>query len=549
MARYKKRSDSIWNTIWGLIGIIAFLFGICLFAFITIMDFVQDRQLSSRFGSHIDEYLHIADLKESRQAPQIAGKVITIDKVGNKADHLYFSLPEEIRANNPDEVETIVWLECTERVAGTYSSGTKGYRTICDVTIIDKASATIVGRETFYGEAPPQVKSGFGDWHGGRPTGEIVDYIENLSLIIQQQKAKKATAAAQVLQAKATATAQVLATTIAHSSWPLFLSDTFSSNENHWFTGDFSDEFATGSQLITNGTYRWEMKAHQSVGWWAFPDVSPVSDFYLTVEAKQVSGPESSSYGIVFRMVDDANYYVFLISDNGQFGLSLLHNNQWKTLIDWTRTSAIQPGKVNRLTVSAEGSYFVFFISDQFVSEMSDSQLSRGIAGVVVELYNANDAAIFEFDNFELRTPQALSLTLLSKGERLARKGKIKEAVAAYAEAQKLDPTLEIFSDSWNALCWFGSLWGYAADVIDACEQAVELAPDDGWIRDSRGLARALTGDYPGAIEDFKFCVEWLKENGMYEQYDGAMREAWIAELEAGRNPFDEDTLTALREE
>ena len=36
-----------------------------------------------------------------------------------------------------------------------------------------------------------------------------------------------------------------------------------------------------------------------------------------------------------------------------------------------------------------------------------------------------------------------------------------------------------------------------------ACEQAVELEPDHGGYRDSHGLARALTGDYPGAIVDF----------------------------------------------
>ncbi|NIO70145.1 MAG: hypothetical protein GTN71_14240, partial [Anaerolineae bacterium] len=51
-----------------------------------------------------------------------------------------------------------------------------------------------------------------------------------------------------------------------------------------------------------------------------------------------------------------------------------------------------------------------------------------------------------------------------------------------------------------------------------------------------------------GAIEDFEFYVEWSKENDRYEQR-GTKREAWIAELEAGRNPFDEATLEELRNE
>jgi len=148
----------------------------------------------------------------------------------------------------------------------------------------------------------------------------------------------------------------------------------------------------------------------------------------------------------------------------------------------------------------------------------------------------------------ETEAGRLAALGLVEGGEALARAGDVEGAVAKYAEAQALDPTLEISADSWNTLCWFGSLWGYAADVMDACEQAVELAPDDGDYRDSRGLARALTGDYAGAIEDFEFYVEWLKENDRYEP-NGPKREAWIAELEAGRNPFDAATLEELRNE
>jgi regulator of sirC expression with transglutaminase-like and TPR domain len=53
---------------------------------------------------------------------------------------------------------------------------------------------------------------------------------------------------------------------------------------------------------------------------------------------------------------------------------------------------------------------------------------------------------------------------------------------------------------------------------MNACEQAVQLDPNTGHWYDSRGLARALSGDYQGAIEDFQFFVEWSKENSLYEQ-------------------------------
>jgi tetratricopeptide (TPR) repeat protein len=148
----------------------------------------------------------------------------------------------------------------------------------------------------------------------------------------------------------------------------------------------------------------------------------------------------------------------------------------------------------------------------------------------------------------EAKARQLAALALVGQGANLAREGKLEEAIATYAEAQTIDPMLEISADSWNTICWFGSLWGYAADVMYACEKAVEMAPDHGGIRDSRGLARALMGDYADAVEDFKFYVEWSKEPSSNAR-NAPLREAWIAELERGRSPFDSEVLEALLSE
>ena len=68
------------------------------------------------------------------------------------------------------------------------------------------------------------------------------------------------------------------------------------------------------------------------------------------------------------------------------------------------------------------------------------------------------------------------------------------------------------------------------------------LEPDNGNYPDSRGLARALTGDRAGAIEAFRFYVDQERDPVRVAQ-----RQAWIAALEAGQNPFDAATLWALR--
>ena len=144
-------------------------------------------------------------------------------------------------------------------------------------------------------------------------------------------------------------------------------------------------------------------------------------------------------------------------------------------------------------------------------------------------------------------SPQEKASLLVERGAELAQRGRTGLAIEAYAQAQQLDPSVAILANSWNTLCWFGALDGYAAQVMAACERAVDLEPDRGAYRDSRGVARALTGDWAGALEDFAFYVEWANRTG--EGTNVSWREGWIAALKAGRNPFDEATLRALRNE
>ena len=95
-----------------------------------------------------------------------------------------------------------------------------------------------------------------------------------------------------------------------------------------------------------------------------------------------------------------------------------------------------------------------------------------------------------------------------------------------------------------NNLCWYASLHGFADLVLPVCEQAVRLEPDHGGYRDSRGLGRALTGDYSGAIEDFRYYLKWGEKEQRPESLQ--RREQWVKELESGRNPFDDETLQDL---
>ncbi len=134
----------------------------------------------------------------------------------------------------------------------------------------------------------------------------------------------------------------------------------------------------------------------------------------------------------------------------------------------------------------------------------------------------------------------------LLKGWHLATQGRITEAVAAYAEAQALDSTLVLLPAAWQALCWNGSLRGQAAEVMAACEKAVErTSPSDrryASARFARGLARALSGDLEGAAADLEPSLDPESDED-----DGSSLQEWIDALREGRNPFMPAVLESMR--
>jgi hypothetical protein len=114
----------------------------------------------------------------------------------------------------------------------------------------------------------------------------------------------------------------------------------------------------------------------------------------------------------------------------------------------------------------------------------------------------------------------------------LARQSLITRAIATLDSALALDSS-HITNEHLNTICWFGSLRDYAARVISYCERAVRLDPADTGVRDSRGVARALTGNVAGAIDDFTaYSGDATKDNTSRNQ-----RRAWVAALQAGTPP------------
>lgn len=140
---------------------------------------------------------------------------------------------------------------------------------------------------------------------------------------------------------------------------------------------------------------------------------------------------------------------------------------------------------------------------------------------------------------------------ILELAETSALEGNIRQAISGYERAQAADSRLTIQADSWDSLCRSGAVYAMAALVIDACDRAVALLPGNGRVHDSRGLARALTGDVQGAITDFEALVSWeafgIQGGPAVSSATRQQRTEWIEALRSGRDPFTPDVLEALR--
>ena len=190
----------------------------------------------------------------------------------------------------------------------------------------------------------------------------------------------------------------------AASNWPLLIFDPFDNNDNEWATGDVEDEYTNLTFTLDEGKYTWQATANQGFVWRVWPRPDDVDDFYLAVDAHNISGNRDAQYGLIFRNRDDS-YFFFEVRDTQVFRVLSLYQNEWIELIPSTFSEAIRPGDVNHLEVLVRSDEFLLYINGQWVGETTGSYPSEGQAGLAIGLSNAGDESTIVFDNFDLRAP------------------------------------------------------------------------------------------------------------------------------------------------
>ncbi len=173
------------------------------------------------------------------------------------------------------------------------------------------------------------------------------------------------------------------------------------------YTDDFSNP-ASGWKTVhdpaltiayQDGTLQFNIDDLDTLAWSA-PKDKRFGDFVLDVDATQVAGPNDNSYGVIFRYVDDRNFYRADISGDGYFALFKYKDGKWTKLQDYVESAAVKQGTAtNHLQIIAKGNQFTLNVNGQPLKTFSDGDFSNGNVGVTAGTLFDNAGVRIAFDN------------------------------------------------------------------------------------------------------------------------------------------------------
>ncbi len=131
-------------------------------------------------------------------------------------------------------------------------------------------------------------------------------------------------------------------------------------------------------------------------------------DFKLQVDVAILDGSKGASYGVLFRMNDQNEFYRFDITADGRFMVEKANaDGSWtRFLNDWKRAESIQLGQDtwNSLRVDAVGPEISFYVNSILVHKITDEALSSGQIGLDIGAFDQPSASAV-FDNLIIHNP------------------------------------------------------------------------------------------------------------------------------------------------
>ncbi len=171
------------------------------------------------------------------------------------------------------------------------------------------------------------------------------------------------------------------------------------------YMDDFSDPNSGWLQISTeelessykDGEYHILAKKSNWATWRWNRNAGRVTDFILEIDARLVSGPKDSSYGLIFRVQNNDNFYRFIVDENGHYLIGTRSNGEWTKLLSSTKSEYINKGNsTNRLKIVCQGSQIQAYVNGYHLSTIVDDLFTDGWIGCTVVTHEPNTHVAFD---------------------------------------------------------------------------------------------------------------------------------------------------------
>jgi len=143
--------------------------------------------------------------------------------------------------------------------------------------------------------------------------------------------------------------------------------------------------------------------------WWSNPGQN-FDDVIITVQARQVSGPNNNAYGVICRYQNEENFYVFLISGDGYYTIGKYQSGN-DQVVYLTENAQYQPSDfinqgvaTNQIRVSCVGNQLSLAVNGLPLFTTTDPTFVTGDVGLGVSTLEQGTAVV-QFDNFSVIAP------------------------------------------------------------------------------------------------------------------------------------------------
>jgi len=125
-------------------------------------------------------------------------------------------------------------------------------------------------------------------------------------------------------------------------------------------------------------------------------------DIQLEVMAQNLNGLMNNGFGLVCRYQDESNYYAFLISSDGYYGILRVLYGGYAVLNggQMQYSNAIHQGQdINHVAATCVGNQLTLYVNNDALAQVEDDVFSDGKIGLIASSFAEPGVAIL-FDNF-----------------------------------------------------------------------------------------------------------------------------------------------------